>query len=64
MWNQPPPGYVDLKAAAEITGYSEQTVALKAKLGEIPHLPQKAKGGRWFFKPEELRAWLGIDQAS
>lgn len=57
---KPPAGYVGLDVAEEITGYSSQTIVLAAKTGELKAL-QRVKGSRWFFKPDDLREWCGIE---
>jgi helix-turn-helix protein len=57
---KPPLGYISLAEATELTGYSAQTITRAAKSGELKAL-QRVKNSSWFFKPADLRTWLGVD---
>lgn len=55
----PPPGFVGMAEAEEITGLTAQTIVLAAKRGELP-AGQRVKNSPWFFRPEDLRRWRGM----
>lgn len=55
----PPPGYVDMIEAEQITGLSAQTIVLAVGRGELECL-QRVKNSPRFFEPAELRRWRGL----
>lgn len=59
---KPPPGYVSLRGAAEMSGYATETVRIAAVAGELKGVRKGGERGQWVFKPSDVRAWLGIDE--